>query len=97
MEWFMAHVLQVREYPLILCSLVFNTLLFQHLLRMPLGESKAGFWFTPSYIAPPAPAPLHYKMGPFLSLATGDRRIICVVRRCPKRTVVLESLFAGLS
>lgn len=42
----MVHVLQVREYPLILCFLVFNMLLFHHLIGAPVGRRGIGFWLT---------------------------------------------------
>jgi hypothetical protein len=95
----MAHVLQVREYPLILCFLVFNTLLFQRLLRMPLGEPKAGFWFTAAlHCATCSGAFYTTKWAPFFLWPEAIVALFVLRQDVLRGAVVLGSLFvAGLS
>ena len=70
----MAHVLQVREYPLILCFW-FSIPSFSNICCVcRLGNRKQAFGLPPSYIAPPAPAPFTLQNGP-LSFS-GQRRLL---------------------
>jgi len=92
----MVHVLQVREYPLILCFLVYNTFFFYYLLDSSWDPPQAKSWFiAATHCLTASGAYFTTSWAPFFLWPQAVIALLAMRRRVFSGSVVLASLFVS--